>query len=164
MDGEFLANVNAVATYYLVLCTHLLGACLWVGGHLVLATRILPVALREKKAALIQDFERRYERIGLPALVAQVLTGFWLAHRVLGGSAAVWFGSSGPARVVQVKLALLAGTVALAVHAKRRVIPRLRDDNLPLMAWHIAGVTTFGVLFVLAGASLRLGGFPAFGP
>jgi putative copper export protein len=150
--------------YYLLLILHILGACIWVGGHLVLATRILPVALREKKAALIQDFERRYERLGMPALGAQVLTGLWLAHRILGGSAAVWCGDSGPARVVQVKLTLLAGTIALALHAKLRVIPRLNDDNLPRMAWHIAGVTTFGVLFVLAGASLRLGGYPAFVP
>jgi len=100
----------------------------------------------------------------MPALVAQVLTGLWLAHRVLGGSAATWFGDSGPARAVQVKLALLAGTVALATHAKFRVIPRLRDDNLPLMAAPIIGVTTFGVIFVLVGASLRLGGYPFFSP
>jgi uncharacterized membrane protein len=161
---QLLAHVNGLAIYYAVLCTHVVGACIWVGGHLVLATRILPVALRERKASLIQNFEQRYERLGLPALVAQVLTGLWLAHRILGGDAATWFGHSGPARVVQVKLALLAGTVALAIHAKWRVIPRLRDDNLPLMAAHIVGVTTFGVLFVLAGASLRLGGYPAFAP
>ena len=153
-----------MALYYGILCLHLVGACVWVGGHLVLATRILPRALRERKAALVREFEQAYERVGLPALVLQVLTGLWLAHRILGGSAGVWFGSGGPARVVQVKLALLAATVALAVHAKLRVIPRLRDDNLPLMAGHIVGVTVLAVLFVLAGASLRLGGYPAFAP
>jgi putative copper export protein len=153
-----------VGLYYGILCLHLVGACIWVGGHLVLATRILPRALRERRAALIRDFEQAYERVGMPALVAQVLTGLWLAHRVLGSSPAAWFGSSGPARVVQVKLALLAATVALALHAKLRVIPRLRDDNLPLMGAHILGVTVLAVLFVLAGASLRLGGYPAFTP
>jgi putative copper export protein len=156
--------VNGLALYYVALCAHLGGACIWVGGHLVLATRILPAALRARKAAVLQDFEQRYESIGMPALVVQVLTGLWLAHRLLGDDLAVWFGPSGPARVVQVKLALLAGTVALALHAKLRVIPRLRDDNLPLMAAHIVGVTALGVLFVLAGASLRLGGYPAFTP
>ena len=150
--------------YYLILFLHLAGACIWVGGHLVLATRILPRALRERRAAIIRDFEQAYESVGMPALVTQVLTGLWLAHRILGGSAAAWFGSTGPARVVQVKLALLAATVALAVHAKTRVIPRLCDDNLPLMAGHIIGVTVLGVLFVLAGASLRLGGYPWFQP
>ncbi|MBP7482808.1 MAG: CopD family protein [Lacunisphaera sp.] len=150
--------------YYTLLCLHILGACIWVGGHLVLATRILPRALREKKAALIREFEQGYERIGMPALAVQIGTGLWLAHRLLGGSAAVWWGDSSLARVVQVKLALLAATAALALHAKLRVIPRLRDDNLPLMGAHIVGVTTFGVLFALAGASLRLGGYPVFAP
>jgi putative copper export protein len=154
----------SLAVYYLVLCLHILGACIWTGGHLVLATRILPRALREKKAAIIRDFEQGYERLGLPALVVQVLTGLWLAHRLLGGNSATWLGDSGLARVVQLKLGLLAATVALAVHAKRRVIPRLRDDNLPLMGAHIVGVTVLGVLFVLAGASLRLGGFPLITP
>jgi putative copper export protein len=152
----------SLAVYYGVLCLHVLGACIWTGGHLVLATRILPRALREKKAALIRDFEQGYERLGLPALVVQVLTGLWLAHRLLGGAS--WLGDSGLARVVQIKLGLLAATVALALHAKWRVIPRLRDDNLPLMAAHIIGVTVFAVLFVLAGASLRLGGFPLVRP
>ncbi|MBS0631399.1 MAG: CopD family protein [Verrucomicrobia bacterium] len=147
-----------------MLCLHLTGACIWGGGHLVLATRILPVALREKKAALIQGFEQRYERIGLPALTTQVLTGLWLAYRMLGNSTTAWMSAGGPTRVIQLKLALLAGTVALAVHAKLRVIPRLRDDNLPLMAWHIVGVTIIGVLLVLAGASLRLGGYPIARP
>lgn len=146
--------------YYLALSLHVLGACVWTGGHLVLATRILPRALREKKAALIRDFEQSYERIGLPALVAQVLSGLWLAHRLFGGEWAAWFGGSGPARVVQFKLGLLAATVLLAVHAKLRVFPRLRDDNLPLMGAHIVGVTTFAVFLLLAGVSLRFGGFP----
>ncbi len=155
--------MSALALYYLMLCLHVLGACIWVGGHLVLAVRILPRALREKKAALIREFERSYERIGMPALLAQVLTGLWLAHRILGDSPGAWWGE-GVARVVQLKLALLVATVALALHAKLRVIPRLRDDNLPLMGAHIAGVTLFGVLFALAGASLRLGGYPLIAP
>jgi putative copper export protein len=153
-----------MAIYYTLLALHVLGACIWVGGHLVLAVRILPRALREKRAALIREFEQGYERLGLPALATQVLTGLWLAHRLLGGTPAAWLADNGPARVVQVKLALLAATVALAVHAKTRVIPRLRDDNLPLMGWHIAGVTFCGVLFVLAGVSLRVGGYPVFTP
>ena len=37
-------------TYFLLLCLHVLGACVWVGGHLVLATRILPRAVRATEA------------------------------------------------------------------------------------------------------------------
>lgn len=149
--------------YFCLLSLHLLGAMLWTGGHIVLATTVLPRALRARRAAILIDFEQGYERVGMPALAVQIVTGLWLAHRLLGAPAS-WFTATPLAHVVQVKLFCLAGTAALAIHAKTRVIPRLNDDNLPVMAWHIAGVTVFSVLFVLAGASARLGGFPFFQP
>lgn len=145
--------------HYTLLALHVLGACVWAGGHLVLATTVLPRALRARRAVILLDFERGYERIGMPALAVQILTGLWLAHRLLGPPDN-WFGATPHAHLVQFKLLCLAGTAALAVHAKTRVLPRLRDDNLPVMAWHIAGVTFLSVLFVLAGVSLRLGGYP----
>lgn len=153
----------SITTYYLLLLLHILGATVWTGGHLVLATTVLPRALKAKRASVLTDFEQGYERLGLPALAVQIVTGLWLAHRLLGNPAR-WLDANPLARVVQVKLLCLAGTVALAIHAKTRVIPRLNDGNLPVMAWHIAGVTVFSVLFVLAGASARLGGFPFFQP
>lgn len=148
-------------TYYAVLSLHLLGAAIWTGGHLVLALRVLPRALRERKAVFIQEFEGAFERIGLPALVVQVLTGLALAHRILDVPAN-WLGDGGLARMVQLKLLFLVGTVALAIHAKTQLIPNLRDDNITALGWHIRLVTILSVLFVLAGASLRLGGFPLF--
>lgn len=149
--------------YYILLTLHVLGATLWTGGHLVLATTVLPRALRAKRASILTDFEQGYERVGMPALAVQIVTGLWLAHRLLG-SLANWFGDAPLAHIIHIKLLCLAGTAALAIHAKTRVIPRLNDDNLPVMAWHIAGVTVFSVLFVIAGASARLGGFPFFQP
>jgi hypothetical protein len=150
-----------VAYYYVILTLHLVGAAIWTGGHIVLATRVLPRALREKKADLVRAFEEPYESIGMPALVVQIVTGLLLAHRLLGAPTN-WFADSGMARVVQLKLLFLAGTAALAIHAKTRVIPRLTDANLPVLGWHIRAVTVLSILFVLAGASLRLGGFPLF--
>ncbi len=153
----------STTTYYILLTFHILGATLWTGGHVVLATTVLPRALRQKRASILTDFEQGYERVGMPALVVQIVTGLWLAHRLLGAPAN-WFSGAPLAHVIHVKLFCLAGTAALAIHAKTRVIPRLNDDNLPVMAWHIAGVTVFSILFVLAGASARLGGFPFFQP
>jgi putative copper export protein len=147
--------------YYILLTLHVLGATLWTGGHVVLATTVLPRALRAKRAFILTDFEQGYERVGMPALAVQIVTGLWLAHRMLG-SPANWFTDAPLAHIVQVKLLCLAGTAALAIHAKTRVIPRLNDDNLPVMAWHIGGVAVFSVLLVLAGTSARLGGFPFF--
>jgi putative copper export protein len=148
-------------SYYVALSLHVLGATVWAGGHLTLALTILPAALAQGRAATVSEFEQRFERIGLPALAVQVLTGLWLAQHLLG-SPDHWFGGSAVAHVVQVKLGLLALTVALAVDARLRVIPRLSDETLPVLAWHIRVVTAAAVLFVLAGASIRLGGYPLF--
>ena len=110
---------------------------------------------------IVSEFEQSFERIGLAALAIQILTGLWLAHHLLG-SPDNWFHDNPIAHVVQVKLGLLALTLGLAVHARFRVIPELSDDTLPTLAWHIRLVTLAAVLFVLAGASIRLGGYPAF--
>ncbi|HEY8995593.1 MAG TPA: CopD family protein [Lacunisphaera sp.] len=151
----------STTTYFVLLLLHILGATIWTGGHLVLATTVLPRALRAKRAAILSDFEQGYERVGMPALALQIVTGLLLAYRLLGAPSH-WFEAHPLAHVVQFKLLCLAGTGALAVHAKTCVTPRLCDDNLPVLGWHIAGVTVFSVLFVVAGASARLGGFPFF--
>ena len=66
--------------YSLILLAHLLAACIWTGGHLILALRILPEALRQGDVTAIQAFEWRYEPLGLPALAIQVASGLWLAN------------------------------------------------------------------------------------
>lgn len=136
----------------------MLGATIWAGGHLVLAMTILPEALRLQRAAPVSEFEHRFERIGLPALAVQIITGLWLAEHLLG-SPDHWFEANPLARAVQIKLGLLALTVGLAVHARLRVIPRLSDETLATLAWHIRIVTLAAVLFVLVGVSIRFGGY-----
>jgi len=37
-----------------------------------------------------------------------------------------------------------------------------RDNNIPVLGFHLISVTTLSVLFVLTGLSLRFGGFPFF--
>jgi putative copper export protein len=150
-----------MSTYYLTLSLHILGATVWAGGHLTLALTILPSALKEQRAADVREFEQRFERIGIPALALQIVTGLWLAHHLLG-SPDHWFGGSAVAHVVQLKLGLLAITLGLAAHARLRVIPSLSDATLPRLAWHIRVVTLAAVLLVLAGASIRFGGYPMF--
>jgi putative copper export protein len=150
-----------MGSYYVALSLHVLGAAVWAGGHLTLAMTILPNALRQQRAATVSEFEQRFERIGLPSLAIQIVTGLWLAERLLG-SPGHWFESDPVARAVQVKLGLLALTLGLAIHARFRVIPRLSDETLPTLAWHIRIVTLASVLLVLVGASIRFGGYPFF--
>jgi putative copper export protein len=144
-------------TYALVLSLHLLAACVWTGGHLVLALSVLPRALRRRDPAVIAQYEALFERVGLPALLVQVLSGLWLAHFRIE-DLSLWFDFSVPyARPIGYKLILLAATVLLALHARLRILPRLDAERLPLLAVHIVAVTAIGVLFVLVGMNLRLG-------
>jgi len=144
--------------YQLLLVLHVLGATVWVGGHLVLSLAILPRALRERKPSIILDFESGYERIGIPALLVQLLTGLWLAHHWVPG-VADWFSPSTPqARLILVKLALLAATIVLGAHARLRLIPRLSGENLPLLGYHVITVTLLGVAFLVVGVAFRTGG------
>lgn len=141
-----------------VLTLHLLGAAVWTGGHLVLAAAVLPRALRARDPQRIRDFEAAFEPLGLPALVLQVATGLWLAYRYLPDPRA-WLTFSNPLSAgVAAKLLLLAATVALALHARLRLIPRLDARTLPALGAHIVAVTAIGVLFVVVGAGFRTGG------
>jgi putative copper export protein len=144
--------------YQLILILHVLGAAVWTGGHLVLAITILPQALRRRDVGLIKGFESRYERIGIPALLVQVVTGIWLAYRMLPDPGA-WFGfEASTASHIGVKLLLLLLTVAFAIDARVRIIPRLRAETLPALAWHIIPVTIVSILFVVVGVGMRTGG------
>ncbi len=140
-----------------MLLLHVLSATIWTGGHLVLALTVLPRVLRERSVAELHRFESAYERIGIPALVLQVLTGVWLAHRLLPDVGA-WFAFETPvAKVVVAKLFLLVVTAGFAVDARLRIIPNLSEQNLTSLAWHIIPVTIVSVLFVVLGVSLRTG-------
>ena len=144
--------------YALMLFLHVLGATVWTGGHLVLALTWLPRVLRERSPEQLLRFEQGYERIGMPALVLQIVTGLWMAYQMVP-SVAQWLSPDTPvARAIALKLVLLLCTALIAAHARLRVIPRLSADTLPLMAWHVAAVTLLSVGFVAVGVSLRFGG------
>ena len=144
--------------YGWVIFLHVLAATVWTGGHLVLATAVLPRALRQRSPQVLLDFEQGYERIGMPALLIQVATGLWMAQQMVPGVAA-WLAPETPlARAIALKLVLLLLTALIAAHARLRVIPRLSPATLPLMAWHVAAVTLLSVAFVAVGASFRFGG------
>lgn len=145
--------------HYFILLLHLLGAILWTGGHLVLSLVILPRAMRNKDPGLILQFESGYEKIGMSALLVQIITGFWLAHRLLP-DITQWFRVyDAISCLILVKITLLVLTVVLAAHARLRIIPGLEAKNLQLLAYHIIAVTILSVLFVAVGLGFRTGGF-----
>ncbi|WP_370979358.1 CopD family protein [Agaribacterium sp. ZY112] len=148
--------------YGVLLLLHLIAACIWTGGHIVLSVVVLPAVLKNRSAKQLLDFESVYEKIGMPALVVQVITGLLLAHRMLP-DVSMWFDMSIPvAHGIAAKLSLLCLTLLFAVDARFRVIPKLSQEGvehryLVDMAWHIVPVTIFSVLFVVAGVSFRAG-------
>ena len=125
----------------------------------MLALSVLPRALRKKEPYLVLEFESAYEKIGMPALIVQVVTGFWLAYRLLP-DITLWVNvDDAISRLILVKITLLVLTIVLAAHARLRIIPRLEVKNLHLLAGHIIVVTILSVLFVAAGLGFRTGGF-----
>lgn len=148
-----------MSVYRIIVLIHVLFATIWVGGHLILALGFLPRALRSKDPSVIEQFESKFEPIGLPAFVIQILTGLWLGvfydAQPLG-----WFTFQGSlATLLALKVILVLLTLILAIHARFWIIPKLNPQNLKALAWHIIAVTVIGVLLLLLGVSIRTGGF-----
>jgi len=143
--------------YKLILVLHLLAATVWTGGHLFLALGILPKVLKTNNHNMLLDFERVYEKIGMPALIIQVLSGIYLAYHLLP-DLSQWFSFSNHLSIhIGIKLLLLIATVTLAIIANIKLIPNLsKGKNLKIMAAFAYTVTLLGVLFVIAGISFRL--------
>lgn len=139
-----------------LLTLHILGACVWAGGHLVLAITVLPSALARRDPRILRAFEEPFEKIGIPALAVQVATGVWLASQFVPITRWLAFGNALEVRI-GAKLLLLGLTAVLALHARLRLIPRLDSSNLGLLAVHIVIVTAFAVSLVIVGVSFRTG-------
>lgn len=143
--------------FRLILVLHLLGATIWVGGHLVLLLSILPKALRERDPDAVLRFEHGYERIGIPALLVQAVTGIWLATRYVPGLWAAFTFSDPLRSAVAIKLLLLLATVLTGLHARLRVIPRLTPERMSLLAAHITLATLLAVAMLYMGMFIRTG-------
>lgn len=93
----------------------------------------------------------------MPAFLVQIVTGLWLSHQMFP-DVSDWFNFETPAaRIIGIKLLLLALTVTLAIDARLRIIPKLTEERLTALAWHIIPVTLISVLFVMAGVSFLTG-------
>lgn len=139
-----------------IIVLHLLGASVWVGGHLVLLLSVLPPALRRRDPRIVLRFEERYERVGIPALVIQLFTGLWLAHRFVPGIIDA-FTFTDPIRVaVATKILLLLATMAIGMHARLRIIPRLTAERLTALAAHIVLINGLAIALLVLGMELHM--------
>ena len=137
---------------------HVLGATIWLGGHLILSIGFLPKALQTQNPNIILDFEKQYERIGLPALLVQVITGICMVLIYVPFSE---WGSLATSHHIYLwtKLGLLAGTIAIAIRVRFFILPKLTPKDLPNLAFHIVLVTVFALFFMITGLSFRFSYF-----
>lgn len=141
---------------YLIL--HLLGACIWIGGHLLLLIRYLPQAINENEPDIVKSFEKKFEPLGLPALLLQIITGILLAYHY-NVRIENWFSfSNGIEIVVSIKLMLLLSTLVLAVHARIFIIPKLSSRNLTQLGIHILLINIIAIAMLVMGTFIRKGG------
>jgi putative copper export protein len=145
--------------YNVLLALHLISATVWIGGHLVLVLGFLPLAIQKKDSSIVSSFEEVYEKIGIPALIIQVISGFWLGYLKLPDFSLWFVWSNYSSKLLSIKVIALGLTIILALHARLRIIPKLQTANLIYLAFHIAGVTILALVFLLAGLSFRTGWF-----
>lgn len=133
---------------------HSLGACVWIGGHIIMSLRYLPHSLGLKDPEIILSFERKYELIGIPALIIQLITGIGLMHFYRVN----WLDfSNSLASIISIKLILIIVILILAVHARLFIIPRLKSTNITLLAFHIISVTIISLIMLFLGITVRFG-------
>ncbi|MBB1138549.1 copper resistance protein CopD [Myroides sp. WP-1] len=145
---------------HFLLLLHLLGATIWVGGHILLSVIILPQVWKEKSVEKLFNFESRYEWIGMPALAIMLLTGVRMAY-LYNVKITTWFAFKTPIEtVISLKLLCLFSLVLFALSAQFYVLPRLKMSIklLPLMTFHILSVTIISVVMLVLGSFVRYGG------
>lgn len=141
--------------YHLMIILHVLGASIWTGGHLILVFGFLIPAFRSRDINPLTEYENQYEKIGIPAFLVQILTGLWLAY-FYQPQISSWFLFNSPVTtLISIKLILIFLTLGLALHARLKLIPNLKKENLNYLAFHIISVTTVSILLLLLGVNFR---------
>src|SRR5690606_2788876 len=141
--------------YLLIL--HLLGAAIWTGGHLILALVVLPKVLSSRNLDALLQFEGQFEKIGMPALAIQIITGLWMAYKILP-NIEMWFAFDNDISVlIGMKLSLLLSTALGAMRAGVWVITRLSANNLTGSAINIIFVPLCSMASVVVGPRFLTG-------
>ncbi len=141
--------------YITLIVLHLIFATIWIGGHLILLISILPKAIKEKNSQFLLNFESIYEKIGIPSLILQIITGVIMFSLKVENFSLLFDWNNYYGRHFLLKIILLLILIPLALHARFRVIPNLTHDNLLLLGLHIFAVNLLSIGFLLVGVSLR---------
>ncbi|MCA6074389.1 CopD family protein [Fulvivirga sedimenti] len=138
----------------LIIILHILSATIWTGGHLVLTMAFLPAAWKKNDFSVIESFESRYEKIGIPSLLILIATGIYMTTIYSPDILSFDF-SRHYTKHLLLKYLLIIFTLMLAIHARFFLIPK---RSIKPLALHILMITILSVLFVILGYSTRSGG------
>lgn len=142
-----------------VLILHVLGACVWVGGHFYLLIRLMPNFIRTNDVAGFLKFEKSYEPLGMAALLVQVITGIYMMNDIV--PVGLWGEPMGfLTGLIHSKLTWLGLTIITAAHARFRIVARLQkgignERTLMLMGIHVGFICLWSVGFVVSGVLFR---------
>lgn len=155
-----------------LLLFHILGACIWIGGHVYLVLVIVPNALKNHNPQALLDFESSFEKLGMSALITQVITGLIMANKFLPNWSQLFNHSQDISILISLKLMWLICTILTAISAQTLVIPRLKQALLAensllsqrffkIFVGHICLITLLSLAFLVTGILFRtgLGGF-----
>lgn len=145
-----------------LLFLHLLGACIWVGGHIYLVLAVLPRAISQHNTQLLLNFEASFEKIGMTALITQVVTGLVMANKLLPNWSQLFNHAQDVPILITLKLTWLVLTIVTALSAQLFVIPKIKKElqnpRLRLIfACHIGFITLLSLAFLLTGLLFRTG-------
>lgn len=145
---------------------HILGACIWIGGHVYLVLVIVPNALKNHNPQALLNFESSFEKLGMSALITQVITGLIMANNYLSEWSKLFDHSQDISILISLKLMWLICTILTAISAQTLVIPRLKhalpSDNRPvsqryfkLFIGHITMIMLLALAFLVTGVLFR---------
>jgi putative copper export protein len=104
--------VLSISAAQIRLFLHVVGACVWLGGQLVLAG-IVPVVRAGGDAAVVRAVARRFQQLAWPAYAVLLGTGAWnLAAVHVGDQSSAWLATL----LTKLVLVALAGICA-ALHS-----------------------------------------------
>lgn len=151
---------------------HLLGASVWIGGHIYLVLIVVPNALKQHNPQALLNFEQGFEKLGMTALITQVITGLTMANQLLPSWSQLFNPfpnvSQDISILITLKLTWLIYTILTALSAQLLVIPRLKQalqaENIAvsqkyfkIFIAHISLIMLLGLAFLVTGVLFRTG-------
>jgi putative copper export protein len=143
-----------ITSVHVRLFLHVLGACIWIGGQLVLAG-LVPVVRRASSPDVLRAVGRQFQRLAWPGYALLLATGIWNLFAVH-----VTDYSSEQLATLFVKLVLVAlSGIGAAFHALMTgpSVSRATDEAQLRRRRAVSGVSAgFGLLFALIAAFLGI--------